>query len=203
MRWTIAFLCALLVLGLVFFASPYVALYRLAQAVEARDVSALQRRVNIRAVRISLTRQIVTTWLEERDRAPGQPRRPPAMGAAGLGATIADPIVARLVTPDALIGLIDRGWPPGFVAPDGSGDAAPRPGGGVGLQGLRDVWRIFVDAESRGFRVMSFSTPHGAPAAERVRLVFRLQRFRWRLSGVDLPASLRKRLIQELPRTLD
>lgn len=203
MRWTIAFLCALLVLGLVFFSSPYVALYRLGQAVESRDVSALQRRVNIRAVRISLTRQIVTTWLEERDRKPGQPRRPATMGAAGLGATIADPVVARLVTPEALIGLIDRGWPPGFAAPDGRSQAGPDIGGGVELRGLRDAWRIFVDAESRGFRVMSFSTPHAAPAADRVRLVFRLQGFRWRLSGVELPATLRKRLIEELPARFD
>jgi hypothetical protein len=49
---------------------------------------------------------------------------------------------------------------------------------------------------------MTFSTPRDEPSVERLRLIFRLQGFRWRLTGIDLPLSLRKRLVEELPADL-
>ena len=53
MRWVMRSLVALVVAWALFLMSPYVAFYRLAKAVEAKDVAVLTERVNFRAVRIS------------------------------------------------------------------------------------------------------------------------------------------------------
>ena len=64
MRWAvwISFFLGLL-LG-IYFASPFLALQRIATAVETRDAVALTERVDFPALRRSLTKQIVATYLK-------------------------------------------------------------------------------------------------------------------------------------------
>ena len=62
MRWVMRSLVALVVAWAIFLMSPYVVFYRLAKAVEAKDVAILTERVNFRAVRISLSRQIASAY---------------------------------------------------------------------------------------------------------------------------------------------
>ena len=61
MRWVVRIGAVLGLVWTVYCVSPYVALYRLARAVEARDPEAVRRRINGQALRVSLTRQAVET----------------------------------------------------------------------------------------------------------------------------------------------
>lgn len=192
MRWMVRIGLALLVGWVVFAVSPYVALYNLARAVEARDVAAIRERVNFRAVRLSITKQIVTDYLV----SIGKGRELSASDrslAAGVGATIADPLVAKLVTPEALLDLLDDGWPEGVVP------GKPPGSGGLGVNALKDAWRVFAASETRGFRVVRVPLPPEKPPEEQFRLQLRFQHLAWRLTGVELPAALRQRLVKELP----
>ncbi len=196
MRWAIRFGILLLAAWLLFLASPFLAVYSLARAVEARDVEAIQARVNFAALRKAMVEQIIDAYLK---RQPGgdlsDSRR---KMAASAGASLADPLVARLATPQALLDLLDDGWPEEV--------AGPRPGdqGGLGLTmdwaSLQQAGRLFAGAETRGFRKIYIALPLDRPKEERFRLYLRLKGTTWRLMGVELPVSLRDRLVKDLPR---
>lgn len=207
MRWILGSLAALVLLLCVYAASPYVALYHLAQAVEAKDVAAINERVSFQAVRQSLSKQIVAAYLRATGKG-GQPDASPspfAGMAAGAGASIIDPLIAPLVTAEALMNVLENGWPPEL------GGAAPVPvGGNVAAAARRlnlDPTRfltadgaklLFMASESRGFRVVLFGVPLDQPMNERIKLQFRLSNLRWRLVGIELPEAIRARVAQEL-----
>ena len=116
MRLTLSTIAAVAVLVVAWAAWPFFALYDLANAVQERDPAAVTRRVNFPAVRQSLTEQIVVTYLHltGRDARLGQIGRGLAVGAV---TSIADPIVARLISAETLIELLNSGWPTS-VLPD-------------------------------------------------------------------------------------
>jgi hypothetical protein len=195
MRWIVSASIVLLVAWCLFMASPFLALYRLANAVEARDAAAVQERVDIPEVRIHLIRQLVDEYLKTVGK--GQPLTGfDRQLASHAGATLADPIVAQLATPEALIDLFDDGWPQQVASPDG---AAPIPMT-FSLRSLGRAWRLFVTSETRGFRKIYIVLPHSRPPQERFRLQLRLSDSRWRLASVDLPRTLLQALVQKLPR---
>ena len=108
MRWTIGIGTSLLVLWLAYAVWPFFTVYRLANAVQARNVAAVNELVDFPALRRSLTAQIVRTYL----RMTGKTGRPGSIleqFALGVGASIADPIVAKLISPDALLDLLQNG----------------------------------------------------------------------------------------------
>jgi hypothetical protein len=190
MRWTGRFLAALILVWAIYFFSPYVALYRLATAIEAKEIAAIEARVNFPAVRSSLSRQLIPAYLRATGR---ESELTGARGQAvvGLGATVADPLIARYLSPAALTGLFDD---PRFASSDG----VSRTTGGIGLNSLHDAWLLFVTAQSRGFRAVSFAVPVDRPTGEQFRLQFRIRGFGWRLVGVELPPPVLNRLVQEL-----
>jgi len=115
MRRTIVIVAILLLLWLAYSVWPFFAVYRLASAVQARDVAALKELVDFRALRGSLTAQIVRTYL----RMTGKVGRSGSMleqFAVGLGASVADPIVSKLVSPEALLDLLQNGRPSGVFS---------------------------------------------------------------------------------------
>jgi hypothetical protein len=66
MRWALRIGAGLILAWLVFLASPFVALHGLGRAVETRDVEAVRARVNFRALRLSLLKQVIGAYLDER-----------------------------------------------------------------------------------------------------------------------------------------
>src|SRR3954451_16444236 len=83
---------------------PVVGFYRIASAVEARNSTALAERVNFHSLRKSLTKQLLETFLE----LTGKEKELGLIGsiiAIGVGTSIADPIVARLVNEETLMDL--------------------------------------------------------------------------------------------------
>ncbi|MGO4704538.1 DUF2939 domain-containing protein [Microvirga sp. 2MCAF38] len=192
MRWTLRIGLLLIVAWVIFAISPYVALYRLSKAVEERNVAEIAERINFRTLRGSLTKQIVGDYLLQADgkEMTGINRQI----AAEATATVADPIIAQILTPDVVVDLLDDGWPQQLLRENALSshfDLSPN--------SLRKAWNFFVSSELRGFRIIYFSLPADAEPANRYRLQMRLSGLRWRLSGIDLPQALRQRLLDKLP----
>jgi hypothetical protein len=195
MRWTLRIGVILLLLWAAFMVSPFVALYRLGKAVEAQDVAAIAERVNFQALRLSLSKQIVSEYL----RAVGRGQELDQLDrnvATSAGATVAEPLVAQLVTPEAVASLLNGRLPPGIAA------AAPALSTGLSLSvgSLAEASRIYFASQSRGFRNIFIPLPDGKPKAEQVRLHLRLTGATWRLLGVELPQDLVSALVSQLPR---
>lgn len=196
-RWVTALLAAVALGWIVFALSPFVALYRLAAAVQARDAPALAARVNFRTLRVSLTRQALAAVLEaaaaRRDLEPRD--RQLVIDAAG---SLVEPLIASLVTPETVLDLLDDGWPQSLALP-------PREtrGGGLPAPSLGQFGRLVLGAESRGFRGVVVPVPPDRPRAEQLRLRLRLSGFTWRLVEIEVPAELRERLTQRLVRAGD
>jgi hypothetical protein len=99
MRWTLWIAVVLLVVLSAYAVWPVIGFYKIASAVEFRDAAALTQRVDFRSLRKSLTKQLVATYLE----LTGQEKKLGLLEksiAMGVGDSIADPIVARLVDAD-------------------------------------------------------------------------------------------------------
>jgi hypothetical protein len=194
MRWIATTLAVLFVAWALFLASPFVSLYRLANAVEARDVAAIEQRMDMPEVRANFMRQLIEEYLKTIGKG----------GTVGLerqitaqaGATLADPLVAQLVTPEALIDLLDDGWPQRVISSEG----APKTPVTFGLGSVARAWNLFVTSETRGFRKVYIVLPHNRPAEERFRLLLRLTESTWRVTSIDLPHSLLQNLVKKLPR---
>lgn len=193
---------------LVFAASPYVALYRLARAVQAHDLEGVARRVNVRALRLSLTRQTIAALAEAAGRRDlGERDRGLAADAAAM---LVEPVVSALVTPETIADILDDGWPQKLVGerpPDaggasamGSTEGGPPRGRERGLHAatLAQLGRLWLGAESRGFRNLLISFPPDRPREARFRVRLRLSGWTWRLVDVELPADLRERISRRL-----
>ena len=214
MRWTIRIGAALALLWAVYAASPYVAAYRLAIAVQARDVEALKARVNFRAVRTSLARQILAVYLST-TAGQGDASEMAARQLAAAAINIAEPLIAQLLSPEVLIDLLDDGWPQ-TVVPERAPDASDAPASGsasetlppvqpsakvsrTGLGSPRLTWRdLFTMVDTRGFRKFYLTLPGAHGAASRVRLYFRFGPWSWWLYGIEIPDALARRLANEL-----
>lgn len=147
---------AVLLLWIAYGLSPYVALYRLSQAVQAHDAAAVAQRVNFRTLRLSLTKQALAAAVDAIAARRDLSARERTILTEASGA-LAEPLVESLVTPETLIDLLDDGWPvrAGLARDGGARERAPeaspsgdgttsltkvpretaRPEGGVGQDG--------------------------------------------------------------------
>ena len=184
----------ILALGLVwigYIAWPLYELSVLVHAIETRDVATVTRYAYFDAVRKSITSQIVTAYR----RRTGAPIGPLAqsMVAAALG--IADPVVNKLISPEALSELFAAGWPVA-VAPD------PPPGTpGISARTVGSIWQIFGDSEY-GIGRFEVTMPGSLPIRQRFHLTFRLLQWRWQLVGVVLPDNIQNLLADELGKVM-
>lgn len=209
-RWWLAAL-AVLLLWIAYGVSPYIALYRLSQAVQAHDAAAVAQRVNFRTLRLSLTKQALAAAVDgiaaRRDLSPRE--RTILTEASGA---LAEPLVESLVTPETLIDLLDDGWPvrAGLARESASGDGTPasregpreipkaKDGLGLHASTISQLFALFRSAEPRGFRGMVVSYPPDRPLENRFRLRLRLRGWTWRLVDLELPSALRERISQRL-----
>lgn len=197
MRWTFSTVAVIAGLWIAYAAWPFFTLYGLANAVQSRDSAAVARYVNFPAVRRSLTEQIAFTYLglTGRDGRPEQPSRGIAVAAI---TSIADPIVARLISAEALMVLLERGWPTS-VLPDRTTSFE---GLSSGSASVGNVWQVFVHSD-QGLRHFEIGVPTGQPPQRQFKLQFRLIAWSWRLSAIELPEEIRIRLARELIRQIE
>jgi Protein of unknown function (DUF2939) len=190
MRRTIVIGVILLVLWLAYAIWPFFTVYRLASAVQARDVAVVNGLIDYPALRKSLTAQIVRTYL----RITGKSGREGSIleqFAVGVGTSIADPMVAKLISPDALIALLQNGRLSGVTS-----DNVP-PIAGVSSDTLGNVWRVYMNSEL-GIARFFVTVPVDKPPAESFRLGFCLTAWKWKLCSTELPERLQVRLAQEI-----
>ena len=185
---------ALVVIGLVwigYMAWPLYELTALVRAIDARDVSTVARYVNFDRVRASLTEQIASGYIRRSGVQPG----PLAQQAIVVGLSVADPVIRKLVSPEALSELLAVGWPVAVV-PD------PPPGTlGLNSGTLGTAWQVF-GASHYGLARFEVSAPMGLPPANRFRLRFQLLAWRWQLVGIILPANIQNLLADELVKAV-
>ena len=176
----------------VYVASPFVSLYRLTEAVRARDVAAINERVDFKALRVSLSRQILTDYLVKMGRSSelsGMGRQ----AVAGTGATLADPIVARFLNAEALVDLFGE---------RGSRADGADPGFSFDLASGQRLWELYWNSVPVGFTQVTINLEDPTRSDGRLLgLKMRLNDWTWKLHGIELPADLRARLVDELQKS--
>ncbi len=191
MRKTIATFVVLSAILIGYTAWPLYDLFVLVRAIETRDVDTVVRHVYFDQVRISLTNQIVAAYV----RRTGMQISPLARSMAGAALGIADPIVNKLISPEALSELLAIGWPVP-VLPD------PPPGTvGITRSTIGTIWQIFGNSEY-GLGRFEVAAPAVLPPQQRFRLTFRLLQWRWRLVAVTLPENIQNLLADELIKAM-
>jgi len=192
MRWTIRIGLPILIIFALYTAWPFVDLYRLTKAVEARNPAAVIERVDFRRLRISVGEQIFATYQRLRGREASALSRE-VLG--GLGEPFGDQIVGSLISPESIVELFAEGWPR-YVLPD-------KPATAVGLTpNWNRVFDLYINSEYT-LRDFSIWLPVGQPLPQRFRLRMQLSQWRWKLVGIDLPEQLRLALAEEVAKALN
>ena len=192
MRKTMATVAVLCLVWIGYAAWPLYDLFVLIRAMEARDVETVTRHVYFDAVRVSLTNQIVAAYT----RRTGIQVSPLAQSMAVSALGIADPIVKKLISPEALSELLAVGWPVAAVSD-------PPPPGTLGItrSTMGTIWQIFGNSEY-GFGRFDVAGPAVLPPQQRFGLTFRLLQWRWRLVAVTLPENIQNLLADELIKVM-
>jgi hypothetical protein len=190
MRKTIATVVILGFGWIGYVAWPIYDLLILVRALETRDVDTVTRYVYFDAVRVSLTNQVAAAYLR-RTRINISPLVQSMAGALG----IADPIVKKLISPEALSELLGVGWPVTVVP-------GPPPGTvWITESTIGTIWQIFGNSEY-GLARFEVTAPSALPQQQRFRLTFRLLQWRWRLVAIILPENIQNLLGDELAKVL-
>ena len=191
MRKTLATVVILVLVWIGYTAWPLYDLLVLVHAMEVRDVGTVTRHVYFDAVRASLTQQVVAAYVRRTKINVSPFAQSVAAGALG----IANPIVEKLISPEALSELIGIGWPV-TVGSD------PPPGTvGITERTIGTMWQLFKNSEY-GFARLEVAAPSVLPQQQRFRLTFQLLQWRWRLVAVTLPENIQNLLGDELAKAL-
>ena len=189
MRWLVWSAAFVVLVIVAYFVWPLVELQRIASAIETKDATALSRLVDFHGLRKSLTTQIITTYLK----VTGQEDKLGTFGrgiAMSYGRSIATPIVDRLVNEQTLLELLTKGK----VAVGRSEIALPS--APFAAADFRDGWQTWKATEY-GLGDFYVYLPPSKPPSERLRVKLSLMDWQWKLSGIDLPKSLRVQLTND------
>ena len=97
---------------------------------------------------------------------------------------------------EAILDLLSRG----ALSAEGAPAGALGPVAGASFGSFENLWRIYAESESHGFRRVVVYLANPARPDERFGLTMRFKDFAWKLSGIELPATLRARLVDEIPK---
>jgi len=189
MRWTLRISFLLFLAWAIFMVSPFVALYDMSRAIEARDMDRITERVNFNALRVSLAPQILGEYLKTQDLdGLGQ------QAATQAGTAVLNPVLEELITPQAVIDLLDDGQLQRATGTQGrNGSFFPL---GFDAASLGKAWRTFIMSETQGFRAITIPLPADEPREKQFKITLRLRGTTWRLTGIDLPEQLKDELIK-------
>jgi hypothetical protein len=188
MRWFVGALVALLVLIGVYAGSAVMSLNGLVEAARAGDGALILARTDQPRLRHSLVDQIVTAYLIQTGQ--NRPIKPwERMVANTYGASIADALVSKMLTPENLANILSKGT----LAIGPGMEASMLPLGELDTSKLLGILWRFSPVKPVEFSVrLGDSDSSGA-------ISLHFEGDAWRLSGVQLPAPALKALAQSLP----
>jgi hypothetical protein len=186
MRRTVLFLLVLAVLTAAYSVWPFIALFELVEAVRVRNLPAVAERVDATSLSRSLAQQVMQGYARVSG-APASPLTQQLVFSFGYG--LADPLVQKMVTPDAVSDLIQVGWPVAVLG--GKPDGLP------GIDYAGNAFQLYLASEY-GFDEFRLWLPVDKPLQEQYRLTLRREGLRWKLIGVVLPEAVRDKLGQEI-----
>jgi hypothetical protein len=192
MRWLFGIIAAALIFILIYLGSAATSLSRLAAAARAGDGAAVLERTDVPGLRRSLTDQVVRTYLE----AIGAKRKISAtekMLVNTYGATIADAMVAKMLTSEKLTqmlksGNLDAPGMPPFAGLPALGDL--RTENWLSMLGRLNV----IQPVLLGIRISDTTDPD-----EYAAINLHYEGLDWKLSGIELPKSILRKLAASLP----
>jgi hypothetical protein len=188
MRKTVLALVILALAWIGYLAWPLYELVQIVRAVERGDAAAVARRVDFARMRASLTQQIVEAYLQ----------RSGGRGGAlvpGALATVADPIVAKVISPEALAEFMRVGWPR-TALPEQPPDVV-----GISRAGLGTAWQLFAASEY-GIGRYEVTVPVTLPPERAFELQLRIARWRWRITALRMPEHIRFLLADEIVKSV-
>jgi Protein of unknown function (DUF2939) len=198
MRWTLGITLVLLLLLAAYTVSPLIGLYRIGLAVEARNATALAERVDFRSLRRSLVQQVVAEYLKLTGKGKSLGRFGAGI-ATGVGASVAEPLIAEFLNAEALLEFLTKG----------TTNVGAREGGTVSVEGppllsasWRSAWQTWWHSEYLG-KDFYVHVPIEKPKRDQFRVRLSLRGWQWKLTGIDLPDTLRVELANELIRRED
>ncbi len=184
-RKTLAAIIALILIWIGWSVWPFVGLFDLAHDVQSGDVDRIEARVDYPALGRSLSAQIIETYV----RLSGAPVDRSLL--LGLATSVADPMVARLVSRVALGQLLQNGWPKDVLGERPMELPAPD------WNALGTAWQLYANSEY-GLGTFQLRLPADRPAARQFRVHLALHGLTWKLTGFDLPRDVLDRLAREL-----
>jgi len=192
MRWLFGVVAAALILVLVYLGSAVASVSQLAGAARAGDGAAVLDRTDVQGLRRSLTDQIVRTYLERI----GTSRKVSAMEKMLVntyGASIADAMVAKMLTADKLTQMLKSGNLDAPGVPSFAG--LPALGNLHTENWLSLLGRLnFIQPVLLGIRISDNSDPDGYAAIN-----LHYEGLDWKLSGIELPKAILRDLAASLP----
>jgi hypothetical protein len=193
MRWFLGIVVAVIVTATVYYGSALYSLSDLATATRDGDGAAIVARTDLPRLSNSLSGQIVKAYLE---RVGATRRVGPAerMLVSGYGATVADVLVAKVLTPENLTELLKAGR----LAETKASPAL------TGLPSLTDLQKInlltqfgrvhYINPVKLSIRVSKSKDPEDATA-----IVLHRSSLTWKLAGIDLPRKVLREIAASLP----
>jgi hypothetical protein len=192
MRWLLGIIAAALIFVLIYLGSAASSLARLAAAARAGDGAAVLERTDVKELRRSLTDQIIRAYLKRA----GAARPINAMEKMLIntyGATIADAMVAKMLTADKLTQMLNSGNldAPGVPAVAGlPALASLDTENWLALLGRLNIIKPVLLA----IRISDTSDPDGYAAID-----LHFEGLDWKLSGIELPKAILRDLAASLP----
>jgi hypothetical protein len=182
------FIVAILALAwLGYTAWPLYEIFVLVQAFETRNLETLNRHVYFDSVRRSLSDQIVVAYIQRS----GIQLPPLARAVPGAALAMADPVVAKVISPEALSEFLTTGWPVA-VEPD-----VPKGTVGISSKTIGNAWQVYAASEY-GLGRFNVTVPQSVARPQRFGLQFKLLQWRWRLTAITLPEAILNLLADEL-----
>jgi hypothetical protein len=157
----------------------------MASAVETKDAAALTERIDFPALKRSFTKQIAQEYLKLTGK-----KLPLNALARRVVVSVADPIVARLMTVRALLDLLGKG-----KAGENTGVPVERAPFASGS--LSNLWQVWLDSDYLGPDFYVYLPPNKS-REEQFRVHLRSLGWRWQMVGLDLPDDLKQHLAREL-----
>jgi hypothetical protein len=166
-------------------------MFMLLQAFETRDIQTLKQHVYFESIRRSLSDQIVEAYV----RRSGAQVRPLLRGVPGAALAVADPVVAKVISPEALSEFLTRGWPTA-VLPNVPAEAV-----GISSKNVGNAWQMYVASEY-GLGRFNISVPQSVARQHRFGFELKLLQWRWRLTSITLPENIREAFAEELAKAI-